>query len=77
MPQHNGPGGPGVFIPPPPPPPPIALYVPASVLEILSPEQQAKIAQIEVEFAQRVSNVLSKSYNEILAVIRGGETQID
>jgi hypothetical protein len=72
--DNNGPSGPYIALPPPPPPPPppasLALYVPAGAVEAATPEQLRQIAIIEVEFAQRVSNLLAKAYTELAAVLK-------
>jgi hypothetical protein len=70
MPTHNGPGDPYIIIPPPPPPPAVALYVPQSVRESATEEQERRIALIELQFAHRVSVLLSETYSEIQAVLR-------
>ena len=70
MTRNNGPSGPYFVPPPPPPPPPLALYIPDTALADATDEQRAKIALIELEFAQKVSVLLSKTYSEITALLR-------
>jgi ABC-type uncharacterized transport system YnjBCD ATPase subunit len=48
----------------------VALYVPQSVRETASEEQERRIAQIELQFAHRVSVLLAETYSEIQAVLR-------
>jgi hypothetical protein len=68
MTKNNGPSGP--YFVPPPPPPPLALYIPDTALADATDEQRAKIALIELEFAQKVSVLLSKTYAEITTLLR-------
>ncbi len=76
MPTHNGPGDPYIIVPPPPPSPPVAVYIPQSVRDTATPEQLRRIALIELQFAHRVSVMLSKTYAEIQGVLRGEPAQI-
>jgi len=72
--NQGGPNGPYIVPPsppPPPPPPPVALYIPDSVRALATPEQLARIAEIELEFGQRVAKEVSKAYADVLAVVRG------
>ena len=66
----GGPNGPYIIVPPPPPPPPITLYIPESVRQTANPEQLERIAVIELEFAQRVGNLVNKAYGDILSIVR-------
>ena len=69
MPKQNGPGGPYIVTPP-PPPPPVGLYGPDSVFETATEEQLARIAQLELAYAHRVSVLLSETYSELQAILR-------
>ena len=69
--NQGGPNGPYITPPAPPPPPPVALYIPDSVRALATPEQLARIAEIELEFGQRVAKEVSKAYADVLAVVRG------
>jgi hypothetical protein len=61
--------------PPPPPTPQVDLFIPATVERVITPEQRARIALIQVEFAQAVSALLTRSYGEIAEVLRGAPDQ--
>jgi hypothetical protein len=49
----------------------VALYIPDSVRAQATAEQLARIAEIELEFGQRVAKEVSKAYADVLAVVRG------
>ncbi len=70
MPRNNGPSGPLNGPPPPPPPPPLALYIPPGLTDSASDEQLAKIALVELDFAQKVAGLLTRSYGEVLSIVR-------
>ena len=53
----------------PPTNPQVTLSVPPAVLQGLSDEQRMRIAKIQIDFAQRVSRALQRSYGEIAAVL--------
>jgi len=71
MPTQNGPGDPYIVVNPPPPPPPLALYIPPTATDSASEDQLRRIAQIQLAFAQKVSQLLSNTYAEVQAVLRG------
>ena len=59
---------------PPSPPSPLGLSLPDDVRETATLEQLRRIAQIELEFSNRVAKELAKSYAEVLAVLREGHS---
>ena len=49
--------------------PQVTLSVPPLVLQSLTEEQRMRIARIQIDFAQRVSRALQRSYNDIAVVL--------
>ena len=56
---------------------PLALFVPATVLELASEDQQRKIALVQLAFAHRVSMLLSEAYADIAAIVRDEPRRVD
>ena len=48
---------------------PLTLAIPATVWETATQEQQARIAKIQIDYAQRVSRVLLRAYGAISTVL--------
>ena len=72
MPNHgDGPIQYSEIVPCPPTNPQVTLSVPPQVLQGLSDEQRMRIAKIQIDFAQRVSRALQRSYGNIAAVLSG------
>jgi hypothetical protein len=48
----------------------LALYIPPGLTDSASDEQLAKIALVELDFAQKVAGLLTRSYGEVLSIVR-------
>jgi hypothetical protein len=60
---------------PPSPSPQLNLFIPATVDRVITADQRARIALIEVEFAQGVSALLTRSYIAIAELLNSPTDQ--
>ncbi len=60
---------------PPTPSPQLNLFIPATVDRVITADQRARIALVEVEFAQGVSALLTRSYEKIAELLRSPPDQ--